>query len=129
MVFLLTHHRLKIIFNKFILLEQICKYPHRRIGTNYAHEIEDFLFAKFKEFGLETVKKERLDLIDWSVTNWKLIIQKGNEPIEIPCFYVLNTGFTDKNGKVISRKLKFWTTKIAILIYHLKKTTHIFLCL
>ena len=79
-------------------LEQICKFPHRRIGTNYAHEIEDFLFTKFKEFGLEAVKKERLDLIDWSANNWKLIIQKGNEPIEIPCFYVLNTGFTNKKG-------------------------------
>lgn len=51
------------------ILEQICKFPHRRIGTNYAHEIEDFLFTKFKEFGLETVKKERLDLIDWSANN------------------------------------------------------------
>ena len=80
------------------MLEQICKFPHRRIGTNNAHEIEDFLFTKFKEFGLESVKKERLDLIDWSANNWKLIIQKGNEPIEIPCFYVLNTGFTNKNG-------------------------------
>ncbi len=79
-------------------LEQICKFAHRRIGTNYAHEIEDFLFTKFKEFGLETVKKERLNLVDWCASNWKLIIQKGNEPIEIPCFYVLNTGFTDKNG-------------------------------
>jgi hypothetical protein len=79
-------------------LEQICKFPHRRIGTNYAHEIEDLLFTKCKEFGLETVKKERLDMIDWSANNWKLIIQKENEPIEIPCFYVLNTGFTDKNG-------------------------------
>jgi hypothetical protein len=78
-------------------LEQICKFPHRRIGTNYAHEIEDLLFTKCKEFGLETVKKERLDMIDWSANNWKLIIQKENEPIEIPCFYVLNTGFTDKN--------------------------------
>jgi hypothetical protein len=80
------------------LLEQICKFPHRRIGTKNAHEIEDLLFAKFKEFGLESVKKERLELIDWSANNWKLIIQKENEPIEIPCFYVLNTGFTDKNG-------------------------------
>ncbi|MFX1567595.1 MAG: M28 family peptidase [Promethearchaeota archaeon] len=80
------------------ILEQICKPPHRRIGTEYAHEIEDFLFTKCKEYGLDTVKKERLELIDWSANNWKLMIQNGNEPIEIPCFYVLNTGFTDKKG-------------------------------
>ncbi|MFX1431251.1 MAG: M28 family peptidase [Promethearchaeota archaeon] len=80
------------------ILEQICKFPHRRIGTNYAHEIEDFLFTKCNEFGLETVKKERFDMTDWSANNWKLIIQRGNEPFEIPCFYVLNTGFTNKNG-------------------------------
>ena len=51
------------------ILEQICKPPHRRIGTEYAHEIEDFLFAKCKEFGLESVKKEHVDLINWSADN------------------------------------------------------------
>ncbi|MFW9820322.1 MAG: M28 family peptidase, partial [Candidatus Thorarchaeota archaeon] len=80
------------------ILEQICKPPHRRIGTEYAHEIEDYVFSKFKEFGLEDAKKEQFNMIYWSANNWKLIIQNGSEPIEIPCFYVLNTGFTDNNG-------------------------------
>jgi len=47
-------------------LEYICKAPHRRIGTSNAHEIEDYLFEKFKEFGLESVKKEPLEVVDWS---------------------------------------------------------------
>jgi hypothetical protein len=79
-------------------LEYICKAPHRRIGTSNGHEIEDYLFKKFKEFGLESVKKEPLELIDWSAQNWKLTLHRGKEQIEIPCFYVLNTGFTNPSG-------------------------------
>jgi hypothetical protein len=79
-------------------LEAICKVPHRRIGTQSAHEIEDFLVNKFKELGLESVKKEPIDVINWSATNWKLTVSSEKEKIEIPCFYVLNTGFTQENG-------------------------------
>ena len=45
-------------------LEDICKVPHRRIGTTDAHEIEDFLAGKFKELGLESVSKEPVDIIN-----------------------------------------------------------------
>jgi hypothetical protein len=79
-------------------LEYICKVPHRRIGTHEAHQIEDFLFSKFKELGLESVKKEPIDLINWSASNWKLLISTKGKQIEIPCFYVLNTGFTNDEG-------------------------------
>ncbi len=79
-------------------LENICKVPHRRIGTKEAHEIEDFLVSKLQELGLESVKKEPLDIINWSATNWKLMVSTKDEKIEVPCFYVLNTGFTKDIG-------------------------------
>jgi len=79
-------------------LETICKVPHRRIGTNYAHEIENFLVSKCKELGLESVEKEPFEVINWSARNWKLLISTEDEEMEIPCFYMLNTGFTAENG-------------------------------
>ncbi len=79
-------------------LENICKVPHRRIGTEEAHEIEDFLVSKCKELGLESVRKEPVEVINWSATNWNLTISREGEEIEIPCFYVLNTGFTSESG-------------------------------
>ncbi len=79
-------------------LEAICKVPHRRIGTEYAHEIEDFLVNKCKELGLESVKKEPVDVINWSAKNWKLTITTESEEIEVPSFYMLNSGFTAEDG-------------------------------
>ena len=79
-------------------LRKICSVPHRRIGTEEAHEIENHLEKTFKELGLENVKKETFEVINWVGTDWKLSIEANNESIEIPCFYVLNTEFTDKKG-------------------------------
>jgi len=79
-------------------LEKICSVPHRRIGTKEAHEIENFLESKFIELGLENVKKEPVNVINWVAKNWKLDLSNGNKTTEIPCFYVLNTEFTDKDG-------------------------------
>ncbi|MFX0076901.1 MAG: M28 family peptidase [Candidatus Hermodarchaeota archaeon] len=79
-------------------LMDICRVPHRRIGTEHAHEIEDYLVNKCKELGLESVKKEPFEVINWSAKNWKLVISTGGEKMEVPCFYVLNTGFTTEEG-------------------------------
>ena len=79
-------------------LEDVCKVPHRRIGTKEAHEIEDYLAIKFKELGLDSVSKEPVDVINWSASNWKLRISTEGEEIEVPCFYMLNTGFTTGEG-------------------------------
>ncbi len=79
-------------------LMEVCKVPHRRIGTKQAHEIEDYLVNKCNELGLESVKKEPVEVINWSAKNWKLIISAGGDKMEVPCFYVLNTGFTAEKG-------------------------------
>jgi hypothetical protein len=79
-------------------LEAICKVPHRRIGTEQAHEIEDFLVSKCKELGLESVKKEPIEVINWSAKNWKLKISAENGEMEVPSFYMLNTRFTTEKG-------------------------------
>ncbi len=79
-------------------LKKICSVPHRRIGTEEAHEIENYLEKTVKELGLENVHKETFEVINWVGTDWKLSIKANNKVIEIPCFYVLNTEFTDKKG-------------------------------
>jgi len=79
-------------------LEKICSVPHRRIGTEEAHEIENFLEKTFKELGLNNVHRETFEVINWVATNWKLSIKTNNDALEVPCFYTLNTEFTDKNG-------------------------------
>jgi hypothetical protein len=79
-------------------LEKICSVPHRRIGTEEAHKIEDFLEKTYKDLKLINVEKETFDFINWVATDWKLTIKANNEIIKIPCFYVLNTEFTDNKG-------------------------------
>ena len=79
-------------------LKKICSVPHRRIGTEQAHEIENYLEKTCKELGLDNVKKETFEVTNWVGTDWKLSIKANNETFEIPCFYVLNTEFTDKKG-------------------------------
>ena len=79
-------------------LKKICSVPHRRIGTEQAHEIENYLEKLCKEIGLDNVKKETFEVTNWVGTDWKLSIKTNNDAIEIPCFYVLNTEFTDKKG-------------------------------
>ncbi|MFX1451461.1 MAG: hypothetical protein ACFFCM_11500, partial [Promethearchaeota archaeon] len=80
------------------LLQKICEPPHRRIGTPEAHSIEDFITKKFQEAGIEKITKEPLQITLWSASNWKLSVSNGEKKIEIPCFYVLNSGFTGPSG-------------------------------
>jgi hypothetical protein len=55
---------------------------------------EDYIYQKFTEFGLKDVKKEPVDLTVWHADSWSLTA--GDQ--EVPSFYVLNTGFTPKEG-------------------------------
>ncbi len=80
------------------LLQKICEPPHRRIGTPEAHLIEDFIAHKFHDAGLENITKEPLKITLWNASNWKLIVSTGEKQIEMPCFYVLNSGFTGSTG-------------------------------
>jgi hypothetical protein len=79
-------------------LKKICSVPHRRVGTKEAHEIEEYLINQFKELGLKDIKRDPINLINWHANNWKLIISTDKEQFEIPCFYVLNTEFTNSEG-------------------------------
>ena len=47
---------------------------------------------------MESVKKEPIDVTNWSAKNWKLTISTDEEEIEVPSFYVLDTGFTGETG-------------------------------
>ncbi len=79
-------------------LEKICSVPHRRIGTDEAHKIENFIEKTFLELELENVKRDEVNITNWVATKWSLSISTDKETTEIPCFYVLNTEFTGQKG-------------------------------
>ncbi|TFF90462.1 MAG: hypothetical protein EU548_02920, partial [Promethearchaeota archaeon] len=78
----------------FSWIENLCQTPHRRPGTPEGHKAEQWVFNKFKEFGLENITMDPIPITVWEANNWSLKINGT----EIPSFYVVNTGFTDSRG-------------------------------
>ncbi len=75
-------------------VDTICIPENRRPGEAGDIKAEDFIYQKFTEFGLKDVKKEAVDLAVWRAESWSLTA--GDQ--EVPSFYVLNSGFTPKEG-------------------------------
>jgi hypothetical protein len=71
---------------------------HRRAGTPEHHRSVDYLAGKFREFGLEQVTKEPIEIMVWQARKWGLTVSGPDGPIEIPCFYQWNTAFTGPRG-------------------------------
>ncbi len=79
-------------------VRDVCATPHRRPGTPEGHRAEDYIAAKFREFGLSQVTREPINITVWNARNWKLKIEQAGKIIDFPCFYVVNTGFTGPRG-------------------------------
>jgi hypothetical protein len=75
-------------------IDTICIPENRRPGEAGDLKAEDYIYQKFTEFGLKDVKKEPVDFTIWRAESWSLSV--GDD--EIPSFYVLNSGFTPKEG-------------------------------
>jgi len=78
--------------------DKICSVPHRRVGTKEAHQIEDYIENMFNKFGLVKVTKEPMELTNWVANKWNLTLKVNKNILNIPSFYVLNTGFTPASG-------------------------------
>lgn len=78
----------------FSWIQELCRNPHRRPGTEYDHQAEIFVAAKMKEFGLENVTLDPVPMTVWTAQEWSLTV-KGEK---IPSFFVVNTGFTSASG-------------------------------
>jgi len=79
-------------------IEELCSPPHRRPGTPGGHQGEDYVEGKFREFGLEGVTKEPIELTVWDAWAWGLEVHGGREVWDVPCFRVQNTAFTGEGG-------------------------------
>lgn len=75
-------------------LTDLCSTPHRRPGTHEGKRAEEWVANKFKEIGLQEIKLDPVPIRVWEAEQWSLTI----EGREIPCFFVLNTGFTPESG-------------------------------
>ena len=75
-------------------IEEISSTPHRRPGTPEGHLAESWVQGKMREIGLEDVTVEPVPIDVWAAQRWSLTSCGRN----IPCFYVLNTGFTPDGG-------------------------------
>lgn len=71
---------------------------HRRAGTPEYLRSVDFLAGKFREFGLERVTKEPIEISVWQARKWGLTAAGPDGPVEIPCFYQWNTACTGPGG-------------------------------
>lgn len=75
-------------------LEELCSSPHRRPGTPEGHKAEKWVAKKLKELGVKDVKLDPVPITVWTAPRWSLTV--GGE--KIPSFFVVNTGFTKKEG-------------------------------
>jgi len=78
----------------FSWIQGICQTPHRRPGTPEGHKGEQWVIDEFNKLGLEQIKKEPMPINVWNADKWSLRVDGE----EMPCFFVLNTGFTDSKG-------------------------------
>jgi hypothetical protein len=79
-------------------IDTVCAPDNRRPGEAGDLAGEDFIADKFKEFGLQHITKERVDITLWRAAQWALRVQTKNGEVLIPSFYTLNTGFTGEDG-------------------------------
>jgi len=75
-------------------IEGICQTPHRRPGTPEDQQAEKWVAERFREFGLSNVTLDPIPLQVWTAEQWSLRVGA----LEIPSFYVLNTGWTGPEG-------------------------------
>ena len=75
-------------------IESLCSTPHRRPGTAENRQAENWIADRFREFGLENVKMDPVEMTVWEAKRWSLTV-RGKK---IDSFFVVNTGFTDPEG-------------------------------
>jgi len=75
-------------------LKELCKYPHRRPGTDEGHQAEAWVADQFRSMGLSQVTMDPIPITVWDAKQWSLTVAGK----EIPSFFVVNTGFTGPEG-------------------------------
>ncbi len=78
----------------FSWIEGLCQWDHRRPGTPNGHAAEEWIADKFREFGLQDVTMQPIDIDVWTPDEWSLTV----EGEKIPAFFSVNTGLTEPDG-------------------------------
>jgi hypothetical protein len=75
-------------------IEELCRTPHRRPGTEEGQAAERWVADRLRELGLQEVTLDPVPITAWSARRWSLTAGGA----KIPCFYVVNSGFTPPEG-------------------------------
>jgi len=71
-------------------IKDLCNFGYRRPGTEADLKAAQYIMEKFKEFGLENVRLEPIDMPLWTAEKWSLTVNGQ----EIPCFYISHSYWT-----------------------------------
>jgi len=78
------------IFND---IKNLCKTPHRRIGSPESHKAEHFIKKRFSEIlGKENVFTDSVSCNVYEAVEWNLKIMDDNQYKNLDSFYAVNTG-------------------------------------
>jgi len=79
-------------------VRDLCRHPHRRPGTDFGHEAEQYILDKFASFGLSECRLEPIGLTVWTPDRWELTVSTDVTTVRMPCFYIPYTRFTSARG-------------------------------
>lgn len=79
-------------------VDDLCVNDNRRVGEPGGAAGEDYFFEKLTEFGLSDVREEPIYIDVWRADDWSLVVDAGNESVEIPASFCVYTGFTPREG-------------------------------
>jgi Peptidase family M28 len=74
------------------------KYGYRMPGTAADHEAARYIERKFREFGLEDVRREPMNIFTAFPGDWRLKVQAGATAEEMPCCFLPYAAFTPGEG-------------------------------
>ena len=90
----------------FEYVRNICRPPHRRIGSPESLRAEEYIMREFQNIlGEENVHKDPVPCDVYDATNWKLEVEIDGRAQEIDAFYTVNTGITyghNPNGGTVT---------------------------
>jgi hypothetical protein len=75
-------------------IEDLCRTPHRRPGSDEGHAGEQWVAARLRDLGVEQVTLDPVDVTVWQATRWSLTVAGA----EVPSFFVPHTAFTGAEG-------------------------------
>jgi len=82
----------------FKWIEDMTNMGPRRAGSESGHQCENYLFDKLNEFGLQNVRKEKINVEYWEARSNSVAIFDGTEYRMLPSQWIPYAAFTGENG-------------------------------